>query len=102
MALLTVVPFVTPPKLTVAPVTKFVPLIVNVNAVDPAAIPVGDNEEIVGTGLFTWNVTLFVDVPPPGVAFVTVTKSAPEAAMSDARIAAVTCVELTNVVTRAT
>lgn len=60
------------------------PLIVKVNAVEPAAVPVGDNEEIVGTGLFTWNVTLFVDVPPPGVGFVTVTKSAPEVAMSDA------------------
>ena len=96
-----VVPLVTPPKLRVAPLTKPVPLIVNVNAVEPAAIPVGDSEVIVGTGLFTWNVTLFVDVPPPGVAFVTVTKSAPDVAMSLAKIAAVTCVELTSVVTRA-
>jgi hypothetical protein len=102
VALLTAVPLVTPPKLTVAPVMKFVPVIVNVNALEPAAIPVGDNEAIVGTGLFTWNVTLFVDVPPPGVVFVTVTKSAPEVAMSLAKIVAVTSVEFTNAVARAT
>lgn len=100
--LVTVAARVTPPKLTVAPVTKFVPLIVNVNAVDPAAIPVGDNELIVGTGLFTWKVTLFVEVPPPGVGFVTLIWKAPDAAMSLAKIAAVTCVEFTNEVVRAT
>ena len=81
---------------------KFVPLIVNVNAAEPTAIPVGDNEVIVGAGLFTWNVTLFVDVPPPGVGLVTVTRNAPDVAMSLAKIAAVTCVEFTNVVVRGT
>jgi hypothetical protein len=79
---------------------KFVPVIVMVNAMEPAVALVGDSDAIVGTGLFTWNVTLFVDVPPPGVAFVTLIWKAPEAAMSDAGIAAVTCVEFTNVVTR--
>ena len=49
----TVAARVTPPKLTVAPVTKPVPLIVKVNAVEPAAVLVGDNVMIVGTGLFT-------------------------------------------------
>ena len=96
-----VVPRVTPPKLSVAPLTKPVPLIVNVNAVEPAAMLVGDKVVIVGTGLFTWNVTLFVDVPPPGVGFVTLIWKVPEAAISLAKIAAVTCVEFTNVVTRA-
>lgn len=87
----TVPPCGWPPKLTVeAPVMKPVPLIVNVNVVEPAAIVDGENEVIVGTGLFTWNVTLFVDVPPPGVGSVTVTSKAPELAMSLAKIAAVT------------
>jgi hypothetical protein len=84
-----VVPLLTPPKFTCAPVMKFVPLMVNVNAVEPAAILVGDKELITGTGLFTWNVTLFVDVPPPGVGSVTVTRREPAAAISLARIAAV-------------
>jgi hypothetical protein len=41
------------------------------------------------------------DVPPPGVGFTTVIAAVPDAAMSAAVIAAVNCVELTNVVTRA-
>ena len=98
---MTVADRVTPPKLTVAPVTKLVPLIVSVNAVEPDAVPVGDNVVIVGTGLFTWKLTTFVEVPPPSAGFVTVTRSVPDAAMSVAKIAAVTCVLLTNVVVRA-
>jgi hypothetical protein len=39
-------PFV--PKFTVAPVTKFVPLTVNVNAAPPAVVLVGEIDEIVG------------------------------------------------------
>jgi hypothetical protein len=68
-----------PPKLTVAPLTKFVPFTVNVNAPEPAATPVGDSEVTVGTGFVAAvmvNVTEF-DVPPPGVGFVTVTAGVP-------------------------
>lgn len=70
--LVTVAARVTPPKLTVAPFTKLVPLIVNVNAADPAVALVGESVVTVGTGLFTWNVTA-VAVPPPGAGFVTST-----------------------------
>ena len=90
----------TPPKLAVAPVTKFVPVTVSVNAVDPAAIVVGESVVTVGAGLFTWNVTA-VAVPPPGAGFVTSTSWLPAAAMSVARIVAVNCVEFTNDVARA-
>src|SRR5580704_1521517 len=40
------------------------------------------------------------EVPPPGAGFVTVTFAVPAVAMSLARIAAVSCVELPNVVAR--
>jgi hypothetical protein len=39
-----------------------------------------------------------LEVPPPGAGFVTVTASVPVDAMLDAGMAAVNCVELTNVV----
>ena len=81
---------------------KFVPLMVKVKAIDPAAIVDGESVVMVGTGLFAWKVTLFVEVPPPGVGSVTVTRKLPDVAMSLAKIAAVTCVAFTNVVVRAT
>jgi hypothetical protein len=89
-----------PPKFTTAPLTKFVPVTVNVNPLEPAAIPVGDNEVTVGTGFAAAvivNVTEF-DWPPPGVGFVTTTAGVPCVVTSLARIAAVSCVALTNVV----
>ena len=81
--------------------TKFVPFTVSVNAPLPALAVLGEIELTVGTGLFTVNVT-GVDVPPPGAGFVTVTPGVlPGAATSPARINAVNCVALTNVVARA-
>src|SRR5438132_683506 len=47
--------------------------------------------------LFTVKVTL-LEVPPPGAGFVTVTAGVPAVAMSDARMAAISWVPLTNVV----
>ena len=87
-----------------APLTKFVPFTVNVNPAEPAATLVGDNEVTVGTGFdgaVIVNVTEF-DCPPPGVGFETTTEGVPWLATSDARIAAVSCVALTNVVVLAT
>jgi len=72
-----------------------------VNAPEPNIALVGAIEVIAGAGLFTLNVTEF-DVPPPGVGLVTVTGGVPVLAMSVARIDAVNCVALTNVVTLAT
>ena len=83
--------------------TKFVPFTVNVNAIEPAAMLVGEIVVTVGTGFVAAvmvNVTEF-DVPPPGVGFVTVTAGVPALATSPARIAAVSCVALTKVVVRA-
>jgi hypothetical protein len=71
------------PKLTVAPATKFVPVIVSVNAAPPAAAFAGESNVIVGVELSTVNVSGPL-VPPPGVAFVTVTLTGPAAARSPA------------------
>jgi hypothetical protein len=84
-----VVTATSPLNVTRDPFTKFVPFTVNVNDAEPAAIVFGDNELIVGTGLFIWNVRAD-DVPPPGPGFVTVTDGAPAVVISVARIAAVT------------
>jgi hypothetical protein len=78
-----------------------VPFTVIVNAPEPNTALVGAIEVTVGAGLFTLNVTEF-DVPPPGVGLITVTGGVPVLAMSVARIEAVNCVALTNVVTLAT
>lgn len=83
-----------------APLTKFVPVTVNVNPAEPAATLVGESAVTVGTGFdgaVIVNVTEF-DGPPPGVGFETTTKGVPVLATSAARIAAVSCVALTNVV----
>ena len=87
-------------KLTTELATKFVPVTVSVNAAPPAVALVGEMEASVGTGFGALEIlnTKFAVVPPPGVALVTVTLALPEVAMSDARIAAVNCVALTNVV----
>lgn len=87
-------------KFTVAPFTNAVPLTVSVNAAPPAVALFGAIVVIVGGGLVTLKFTA-TDVPPPGTGLVTVTGNAPTAAISDAVMAAVTCVELTNVVTLA-
>jgi hypothetical protein len=88
-------------KFTTEDELKFVPLTVNVKAAPPANVLVGESDVSVGSGLFTVNGE-FPDVPPPGSGFFTVTLNVPAVAMSDARIAAVTCVALTNVVVLST
>jgi hypothetical protein len=100
VALTNVVTFAAPLKFTTELETKPVPFTVNVNAPELTVTPVGANEVSVGTGLFTANVTAF-EVPPPGAGLNTVMEGVPVLVMSLARIAAVSCVALTNVVTRA-
>jgi hypothetical protein len=71
--------------------TKFVPVTVNVNALDPDAMLVGEIELTVGTG-FAAAVTLkFIefDGPPPGVGLFTRTAGVPADATSAAVIAVV-------------
>lgn len=96
MELVTAAARLTPPKLTIAPFTKFVPVIVNVNAADPAVALVGERIVTVGTGLLIVSVTA-ADVPPPGAGFVTVIEAVPAVATSAAEIMAVTWVALLNV-----
>jgi len=63
--------------------------------------PVGVVELVMtGGGGLIVNVSVF-DVPPPGVGFTTVTDAVPTAATLAAGTIAVSCVEETNVVTRA-
>jgi hypothetical protein len=79
---------------------KFVPVTVNVNAPEPAAAFAGEILVIVGTGLLvavTLKLTQF-DNPPAGAGFATTTVGLPDPATSPAKIAAVSCVALTNVV----
>jgi hypothetical protein len=97
------VPPVSPkvPKFTIDPVMKFVPVSVSVTGC-PKMPFVGEIDVNVGTGfgaLEIVNAKLAV-VPPPGAALVTVTFAVPTAVMSVAKIAAVSCVALTNVVVR--
>jgi hypothetical protein len=89
-----------PLKLTAEPLTKPVPVTVSVNAAPPAVALEGESDVIVGAGLFTVKFDA-VEVPPPGAGLVTVTGNVPAVAMAVAGIAAVTCVELTNVVVAA-
>jgi hypothetical protein len=67
------------PNVTVAPVTKFVPVIVSGNAAPPAVALDWERLAIVGSGLFTVNVWDPL-VPPPGAGFVTVTLTGPAVA----------------------
>ena len=100
MALTNVVVLALPLKLTTELETKFVPLTVNVKAAAPAVTLVGEIDVSVGTGfgaLATLKTTA-VEVPPPGVGLITVTLALPAVAMSEARMAAVSCVALTKVV----
>ena len=86
------------PKFTVAPVTKPVPVRVNVNAAPPAVAEVGAMEVSVGPAAALIVKERFADVPPPGAGFVTVTVAVPAVAISAAMIDAVSCVALTNAV----
>ena len=90
-----------PFQLTVEVETKLVPFTVKVNWALPAVVEVGLIDVVVGTGLLTVNVCEF-EVPPPGLGFTTVTGAVPAAATFAAGTVAMSCVEETNVVVRAT
>jgi hypothetical protein len=83
-----------PFQFTIEVETKFVPLTVNVNCGSPAAAQVGLSKPMVG-------VALIVNVAAPDVAPhpPTVIEAVPGVAMRVAGTAAVSCLELTNVVT---
>ena len=84
-------------KLTTELALKFEPLTESVNAGLPTATLVGEMLFKTGSGLLTVKVD-GAEVPASGAGFVTVTEIEPAAAMSAAEIAAVSDVELTNVV----
>ena len=68
------------------------PLIVRVKAGPPTVAPLGERALLAGSGLFTAKVSTGVEVPPPGVGFVTVTDLGPAEAISDVAMVALTCV----------
>lgn len=88
------------PSVTVAPVTKPVPVIVMVNPTPPGAC-VGDTEVIAGTGLFTVKVSEF-DGPVVGARFITVTFTVALAAMAADGICATICPAVIDVGTKPT
>ena len=75
------------------------PLTVKVKLPPKASTGLGEILEIEGAGLLTVNVTA-VEVPPPGAGVKTVIDNKAPVARSEAGIAAVSCVPLTNVVVR--
>ena len=79
--------------------TKFVPLMVSVNAGPPALALLGEREVILGTALLIVNVT-GADVPPPGAGLNTVTGTRAPVAISAAVIAACNLLLFRNVVVR--
>src|SRR5258708_28753003 len=82
---------------TTAPTTKFDPFTASVNAGPPATTLDGLRDEVVGGGRKTLK-AMPVELPPPGAGFKTVIPKVPAAAMSLEKIAAASCVELTNMV----
>jgi hypothetical protein len=78
------------------------PVTVNAKALDPAFTDAGRIDATVGAGFGVIVKENAEEVPPPGVGFTTVTAVVPVEARSVARIAAVNCEELTNVVARLT
>jgi hypothetical protein len=101
VALTIVVVSATPFHFTTVPVTKFVPVSVNVKAAPPAFAVVGESKLKVGEGLLIVNV-IAEDTPPPGAGFTTVSAAVPPTARSKAGTMAVICVPLETVVARAT
>lgn len=77
-----------PAKFTTELLMKFVPFTVKVKAASPTFLLVGKMLVVVGRGLLTVNVCA-LDVPPPGVGFVTVILNVPAAVKSLAGIEAV-------------
>src|ERR1022692_3292283 len=77
--------------------TNPVPLTVKRNCAPPASVLLGEILVMVGTAALIGNDT-GEDVPPPGEGLKTVTGTDPAVTISEARICAVSCAELTNVV----
>jgi hypothetical protein len=75
------------------------PFTVKVKAAPPALAAVGLRSVVAGAGLLIVKVWI-LDEPPPGVELYTVTEAVPAVAISVAAIAAVNCVDDTNVVVR--
>lgn len=84
---------------TTEPLTKAVPLTVNVNPAAPTIAADGDKLLMVGTGFTTVSGNV-AEAPPPGAGLKTAIGKLPAAAMSLARICAVNCVLLTRLVVR--
>src|SRR5215472_9976429 len=90
-----------PPTVAVAPAAKPVPVTVSVKAALPAVTLAGLRLLMVGVGFTLATVSERApDVPPPGAGVNTVTLGVPAAAISLAGMAAVSCVDETNVVVR--
>src|SRR5207237_258983 len=100
VALTNVVARVAPFQRTLVPVTKLLPFRVRVKAAPPTLALEGESDVSDGAGVVIVNVWA-PEVPPSTPGIVTVTWAVPTAAMSEAGIAAVTCVGLTRVVVRA-
>jgi hypothetical protein len=86
------------PRVTVAPATKPVPVIVIVNPAPPGAC-VGDTDVIVGTGLFTVKISGF-EGPVVGAGFMTVTFTVALAAVAAAGICTMICPAVIEVGTK--
>jgi hypothetical protein len=97
VALTKVVACATPSKRTDELLLKSEPLIVSVKLLPPAVTLAGERLLIAGTGLLTVKISAGVDVPPPGIGFVTVTEIVPAEVISGVDICAVNCVASTMV-----
>ena len=84
---------------TTDPVTKLVPVMVNLRVDEPAVTLLGESVLKEGAGLFMVKDNA-LEAPPPGVGLNTVTWAAPADATSLAEMEAVSCVALANVVGR--
>jgi len=87
----------------IAPLTKLAPFMVRVKAPPPGGRKPGLSEMIEGTGLLPAAVTLklrTLEIPPPGPGLNTLTPKVPTAETSEAGMATVRRVALTNVVGR--
>src|SRR5262249_33680263 len=90
-----------PPTVALAPAAKPVPVTVSVKAALPAVTLAGLRVLMLGVGFTGATVSgRAADVPPPGAGVNTVTLGVPAAATSLAGMAAVSCVDETNVVGR--
>jgi len=80
--------------------TNPLPVTVRVSALDPTPAEAGRIDAITGRGFGVTENEIPAEVPPPGVGLTIVMVSEPVAVRSEAGIAAVNCVALTNVVAR--